>query len=83
MLTLVSNIEKSGDSNWLKNLQEQAIAENQKIAEKASEPTVEEKTQTKVEVMPIQEAMNNDIMGGILKANVLNFQLRIFKKFSN
>ena len=83
MLTLVSNIEKSGDSNWLKNLQEQAIAENQKIAEKASEPTVEEKTQTKVEVMPIQEAMNNDIMGGILQANVLNFQRRIFKKFSN
>ena len=51
-------------------MQAQAIAENQKAAEKTVESKIECKNKNPVQAMDTQQSINNDIMGGILKDGV-------------
>ena len=80
-----SNVKKVNDSDWLKNLQAQAIAENQKATEKTVESKIERKNKNTVQAMDTQRSINNDIMGGILKDGVRTVIKinKMFKKLSS
>ena len=80
-----SNVKKVNDSDWLKNLQAQAIAENQKATEKTVESKIECKNKNTMQAMDTQQSINNDIMGGILKDGVRTLIKinKMFKKLSS
>lgn len=80
-----SNVKKVNDSDWLKNLQAQAIAENQKATEKTVESKIECKNKNTMQAMDTQQSINNDIMGGILKDGVRTVIKinKMFKKLSS
>ena len=80
-----SNVKKVNDSDWLKNLQAQAIAENQKATKKTVESKIECKNKNTVQAMDTQRSINNDIMGGILKDGVRTLIKinKMFKKLSS